>query len=157
MEADATSDIGALPTMLDEIGRGADVVLADWQMVGVSAHRRLLSAGAGWVVRKGLGLQATTVSSFFRVYRASTLREASSRYGDRLIRERGFACKAELLAKLSAMQARIVEVPVALDWSRRNGESKMPVLKTMLAYWRMLVRERGTVEPVPAPDGVAQT
>jgi dolichol-phosphate mannosyltransferase len=157
MEADATSDIGALPTMLGEIGRGADVVLADWQMVGVSAHRRLLSAGAGWVVRKGLGLQATTVSSFFRVYRASTLREASSRYGDRLIRERGFACKAELLAKLSAMQARIVEVPVALDWSRRNGESKMPVLKTMLAYWRMLVRERGTVEPVPAPDGVAQT
>jgi dolichol-phosphate mannosyltransferase len=156
MEADATSDLGALPTMLEEISRGADVVLADWRMVGVSAHRRLLSAGAGWVVRKGLGLEATTVSSFFRVYRASTLREASSRYGERLIRERGFACKAELLAKLSAMQARIVEVPVALDWSRRNGESKMPVLKTMLAYWRMLARERGAGEPVPAPsDSVA--
>ncbi len=157
LEADTTSDLGALPQMLDEVHLGADVVLADWQMVGVSAHRRLLSAGAGWVVRKGLGLEATTVSSFFRVYRASTLREASRRHGEHLIRERGFACKAELLAKLASMGARIVEVPVSLDWSRRNGESKMPVFKTMLAYWRMLFRERsGVPEPVPAPsDGVA--
>jgi dolichol-phosphate mannosyltransferase len=155
LEADTTSDLAALPQMLDEVRRGADVVLADWQMVGVSAHRRLLSAGAGWVVRKGLGLEATTVSSFFRVYRASTLREASSKYGERLIRERGFACKAELLAKLASMGARIVEVPVSLDWSRRNGESKMPVFKTMLAYWRMLFRERGA-EQLPAPsDSVA--
>jgi dolichol-phosphate mannosyltransferase len=150
LEADTTSDLGALPQMLDEVRRGADVVLADWRMVGVSAHRRLLSAGAGWVVRKALGLEATTVSSFFRVYRASTLRQASTRYGEQLIRERGFACKAELLGKLSAMGARIVEVPVSLDWTKRNGESKMPVFKTMLAYWRMLFRERSAPEPVPA-------
>jgi dolichol-phosphate mannosyltransferase len=150
LEADTTSDLGALPQMLAEVRQGADVVLADWRMVGVSAHRRLLSAAAGWVVRKGLGLEATTVSSFFRVYRASTLKDASSRYGERLIRERGFACKAELLGKLASMNARIVEVPVSLDWTRRNGESKMPVFKTMLAYWRMLFRERsGRPEPVP--------
>ena len=149
MEADATSDLGALPQMLDEVRLGADVVLADWRMVGVSAHRRLLSAAAGWVVRKGLGLEATTVSSFFRVYRAATLQQATIRYGDRLIRERGFACKAELLAKLAAMNVRIVEVPVPLDWTKRNGDSKMPVFKTMLAYWRMLFRERaGAPEPV---------
>jgi hypothetical protein len=49
------------------------------------------------------------------------------------------------------MGARIVEEPVALDWSRRNGESKMPVLKTMIAYWRMLFREHGAPEaPEPA-------
>lgn len=155
LEADTTSDLGALPQMLEEVRRGADVVLADWRMVGVSAHRRLLSAAAGWVVRHSLGLDATTVSSFFRVYRASTLREASIRYGDRLIREPGFACKAELLGKLASMNASIVEVPVSLDWTRRNGESKMPVFKTMLAYWRMLFRERaGAPETVPAaPEG----
>jgi dolichol-phosphate mannosyltransferase len=155
LEADTTGDLGALPQMLDEVRHGADVVLADWRMEGVSAHRRLLSAAAGWVVRRSLGLEATTVSSFFRVYRASTLQDASNRYGERLIRERGFACKAELLAKLAAMNARIVEVPVSLDWSKRNGESKMPVFKTMLAYWRMLFRAReGAPEPVPAaPEG----
>jgi dolichol-phosphate mannosyltransferase len=155
LEADTTGDLGALPQMLDEVRRGADVVLADWRMEGVSAHRRLLSAAAGWVVRHSLGLEATTVSSFFRVYRASTLQDASTRYGERLIRERGFACKAELLAKLAAMNARIVEVPVSLDWSKRNGESKMPVFKTMLAYWRMLFRERSAApETIPAaPEG----
>lgn len=150
LEADATSDVEALPAMLAEIERGADVVLADWRMIGVSAHRRLLSAAAGWVVRKGLGLDATTVSSFFRVYRASVLKDASGRYGERLIRERGFACKAELLGKLASMNARIVEVPVSLDWTRRNGESKMPVLKTMLAYWRMLFRARSASTELPA-------
>lgn len=155
LEADTTGDLGALPQMLEEVRLGADVVLADWRMVGVSAHRRLLSAAAGWVVRKALGLDATTVSSFFRVYRASTLQQASARYGEHLIRERGFACKAELLGKLSSMGARIVEVPVALDWTKRNGESKMPVFKTMLAYWRMLFREHGAPEQVTsaAPEG----
>jgi dolichol-phosphate mannosyltransferase len=156
LESDATSDLDALEAMVCEVGRGADVVLADWQMVGVSLHRRLLSAAAGWVVRRGLGLDATTVSSFFRVYRAATLREASARFGDHLIRERGFACKAELLGKLASMQANIVEVPVSLDWTRRSGESKMPVLRTMLCYWRMLFRQRAAgAEPIPsASEGV---
>jgi dolichol-phosphate mannosyltransferase len=102
-------------------------------------------------VRHALGINATTVSSFFRVYRASTLRAAFARHGQHLIREPGFACKAEILAKLASMGARIVEEPVALDWSRRNGESKMPVLKTMVAYWRMLFREHSAPEaPEPA-------
>lgn len=151
LESDATSDLGALPAMLREVHRGADVVLADWRMTGVALHRRLLSSAAGWVVRHGLGLEATTVSSFFRVYRAATLEDATRRFGERLIRERGFACKAELLGKLSALGARIVEVPVSLDWSRRNGESKMPVLRTMLCYWRMLFRQRtASYDALPA-------
>lgn len=157
LESDATSDLGALRSMLDEVERGADVVLADWRMTGVAFHRRLLSAAAGWVVRHGLGLQATTVSSFFRVYRAATLEAATRRFGDHLIRERGFACKAELLGKLSTIGARIVEVPVPLDWSRRSGESKMPVVRTMLCYWRMLFRQRVGYQregyDEPAPEG----
>jgi dolichol-phosphate mannosyltransferase len=102
-------------------------------------------------VRKALGIDAKTVSSFFRVYRVSVLRAAFERYGDNLIREPGFACKAEILAKMAGMGARIVEEPVALDWSRRAGESKMPVMKTMVAYWRMLFREHGNSKaPEPA-------
>jgi dolichol-phosphate mannosyltransferase len=94
------------------------------------------------VVRAALGIDAKTVSSFFRVYRASVLREAFAKHGDQLIRESGFACKAEILAKLAAMNARIVEEPVELDWSRRVGESKMPLLRTMLGYGRILVHSR---------------
>jgi dolichol-phosphate mannosyltransferase len=81
------------------------------------------------------------VSSFFRVYRASALRSAYERYGDGMIRESGFACKAELLIKLDRMGARIAEVPVALDWSKREGESKLRVLPTMGGYARLMMRQ----------------
>jgi dolichol-phosphate mannosyltransferase len=147
LEADTTSDLDALPEMLQHISDGADLVLASWEMVDVTRSRRILSASAGFVVRRALRLSATTVSSFYRVYRSSTLRTASERYGDRLIEEPGFACKAELLAKFVAMRARVDEVTVTLDWSRRNGKSKMPVTKTMLAYWRMMFRQLARQEP----------
>jgi dolichol-phosphate mannosyltransferase len=70
------------------------------------------------------------------------LRRGLKRYGDRLIEEPGFACKAEILAKLNRLGARIEEVPVDLDGSRRNGESKMRILPTFLGYWRLMIRER---------------
>ena len=142
LEADTTSDLDALPRMMDRAADGADLVLANWTMVNVNSRRRILSAGAGFVVRHALGLDAKTVSSFFRVYRAGLLRAAFARYGDDFIRERGFACKAEILANVARMNVRIEDVPVDLDWARREGESKMPVLRTMLAYSRMLTRQR---------------
>ncbi len=141
LEADTTSDLDALPRMLERAEAGAELVLASWKMQNVSRRRRALSAAAGLVVRTALGVEAKTVSSFFRVYRAGTLRTAIERYGDGFVRERGFACKAEILANLARLGARIEEVQVDLDWSRREGESKMPVFKTMLCYWRMLARQ----------------
>jgi dolichol-phosphate mannosyltransferase len=140
LEADTTNDLDALPEMMEAATGGADVVLASWQMENVSAKRQLLSRGAGFVVRHALGVEAHTVSSFYRVYRASALRRASEHYGDKLIRESGFACKAELLAKMSARGMRVAEVKVPLDSSRRIGESKMPIARTIVAYWRMMAR-----------------
>jgi dolichol-phosphate mannosyltransferase len=141
LEADTTSDLDALPRMLERAAAGADLVLASWKMQNVTRRRRFLSAAAGYVVRHALGVNAKTVSSFFRVYRARTLSSAMKRYGDNFIRERGFACKAEILANIARLGAKIEEVQVDLDWSRREGESKMPVARTILAYWRMLARQ----------------
>jgi dolichol-phosphate mannosyltransferase len=154
LEADTTSDLDALPTMLERAAAGAELVLASvhggGEMVNVSPLRRVLSAGAGFTVRHGLGLDARTVSCFFRVYRSSVLKLGLRQYGDRLIQERGFACKAELLAKLERLGARVEEVPVELDGSRRNGESKMRILPTLLGYWRLLVRQRVARGSFPA-------
>ena len=147
LEGDTTSDLDALPEMLERAAAGADLVVASWRMVNVSRRRRLLSAGAGFMVRHALGLDAHTVSSFFRVYRVSALRAASDHYGSGLIEEEGFACAAELLAKLSRMGMRVEEVPVRLDWTRRAGKSKMPVAATVFGYWRMLLRARAAGEP----------
>jgi len=142
LEADNTSDLDALTTMIARAQAGADLVLASWVMVNVSRLRRLLSRGSSVFVRAALGVRAETVSSFFRVYRASALRAAFERHGDELIREAGFACKAEILAKMAALGARVDEVPVGLDSSKRIGKSKMPIVRTTLTYWRMAARQR---------------
>jgi dolichol-phosphate mannosyltransferase len=147
LEADTTSDLDALPRMLERAAAGAELVLASWTMHNVATWRRGLSTAAGFVVRNALGVDAKTVSSFFRVYRAHTLRTAMRHYGDGFVRERGFACKAEILANIARLGARIEEVQVDLDWSRREGESKMPVLRTILAYWRMLARQSLARQP----------
>jgi dolichol-phosphate mannosyltransferase len=150
LEADTTSDLDALPEMLRRARGGAELVLASWVMVNVSRFRRFLSGGAAVVINRILGVDAKTVSSFYRVYRASTLRRAAARYGDGLIREPGFACKAELLSKLTSLGASIEEVDVGLDTSRRVGESKMPILKTIFHYWRLMARQRFARDPVAA-------
>jgi dolichol-phosphate mannosyltransferase len=142
LEADNTSDLDALTAMLARAQEGTDLVLASWVMVNVSPLRRMLSEGSGLFVRTMLGVEAKTVSSFFRVYRAEALRKAFEYHGDVLIREAGFACKAEILAKMAALGMRIDEVPVGLDSSQRVGKSKMPIVRTTLTYWRMCARQR---------------
>jgi dolichol-phosphate mannosyltransferase len=142
LEADNTSDLDALTTMIERAREGVDLVLASWVMVNVSPIRRMLSEGSAVFVRAALGVRAKTVSSFFRVYRADALRAAFERHGDDLIREAGFACKAEILAKMAAHGARVDEVPVGLDTSQRIGKSKMPIVRTTLTYWRMAARQR---------------
>ena len=144
LEADTTSDLDAVDGMLARAREGADVVLASHhaggQLMNVGAHRRFLSRAASYAVQRTAGMRASTVSSFFRVYRASVLRDAYERHGDELIREGGFACKAEILIKLSRMGITVAEVPVTLDWAKREGESKMKVIPTMGGYARMMAR-----------------
>jgi dolichol-phosphate mannosyltransferase len=155
MESDTTSDLDAVMTMLAVAREGADIVLAshhgDGQLVNVAAHRRLLSRAAASAIRRsaGRGLDAKTVSSFFRVYRAEALRKAYDHHGVFFIRESGFACKAEILVKMARGGAVVREVPVSLDWSRRDGESKMRVLPTIGGYARMMARQIATRESEP--------
>lgn len=149
LESDTTSDLDALEAMLAEARNGADVVLASvhaagGEMVGAGKFRESLSRAASTAVRVTAGIDASTVSSFFRVYRAGMLRSAYERHGDAFIREGGFACKAEILGKLSRMNASVAEVPVDLDASRRIGESKLKVLPTMAGYTRLMARQVAT-------------
>lgn len=145
LESDTTSDLGALAEMLATARSGADVVLASHhhggELVNVGAHRRFLSRAAAYAIRRTSGLDARTVSSFFRVYRAGALHAGYARHGDGFIREPGFACKAEILIKLDRLGAQIAELPVALDWSTREGESKLRVLPTVGGYARIMARE----------------
>jgi dolichol-phosphate mannosyltransferase len=156
LEADTTSDLEDLPTMLAEFERGADVVLASvyapgGALLGVSKPRIALSKSVSTAFRYAGGLsQLHTLSSLYRVYRAGTLRSAAETYGYLLVREPGFAANVELLLKLYAAGARFAEVPTTNDWSTRKGSSKMRLRPTATAYFRvMLAHLAGRIQPPP--------
>jgi dolichol-phosphate mannosyltransferase len=146
LEADTTSDLDSLEQMLQRAHDGADLVLGSTHaegggLVNVGFVRRFLSRSASLALGRIGGLDAQTVSNFFRVYRASVLRRGYERFGSDLIREPGFACKLELLFKLVRLGARVEEVPVVIDWARREGESKMRITPTVVAYIRVVARQ----------------
>lgn len=147
LEADGTSDLAILPALIALVQQGgADVALASVYAPGggiknTSLHRIALSASANAICRSVLGLHGVaTFSSFYRVHRVVALRRVFTRYGERTIEERGFTYAVELLVKLVRTGARIGEVPMVLDASRRIGKSRMRIGRTIRGYLRLFVR-----------------
>lgn len=144
LEADNTSDIGALPKLVDEAGRGADLVLGSCYapgggVEGTNAWRLLLSGGANTLIKVWFGLRGLhTFSSFYRVHRAGALRETFEASGGDPLREGGFASVVELLIRMRSMGFRVVEVPVVLRSLERKGKSKMRVRRTIAGYFRVM-------------------
>ena len=128
LEADTTSDLDALGGMLELARGGADVVLASTHAPGGGLSNVGLlpalccrarpptrcAARAAWTRARSRPSTASTAPR--------SCAQGYARHGDTLVRERGFACKAELLFKLARLGARLEEVPVVIDWSQREGE-----------------------------------
>ena len=156
LEADGTSDLEILPEMLSRFALGADVVLASvYHPEGGLLHtpplRRALSSGANMIMKQLFQMpHISTFSSFYRIYRAATLRKATNTYGLRLMEEPGFAAVVELLLRLNRVGAIIEEVPMILDSTKRKGSSRMKIGRTVRAYLRMMLRQR--LEPVPPEE-----
>jgi dolichol-phosphate mannosyltransferase len=77
----------------------------------------------------------------------SLLRRAIGHYGERLVEEQGFACMVELLMKLRHCNPQIAEVPLVLQYDRKQGASKLKLGRTMKQYLKLVVREN--VSPAP--------
>ncbi len=146
-EGDNTSDLGILPKLLDHVRRGTDVALASCyakggRVEGTTWLRTLLSHMANFLLRTIFPIRVHTYSSFYRAYRLTTLKRLIHTYGDQFIAQPGFECMVELLVKLSRLpNVKISEVPMVLDGSRRQGKSKMKVLKTMRGFLRVMISE----------------
>lgn len=144
LEADNTSDVAALPRLVDEARRGADLVLGSCYapgggVEGTDAWRWFVSACANGLVKTWFGLRGLhTFSSFYRVHRAGMLREVFAATGGDPLRERGFASVVELLVRVRAMGFRVAEVPVVLRSHERQGRSKMRIAPTVLGYFRVM-------------------
>jgi glycosyltransferase involved in cell wall biosynthesis len=149
MEGDRTSDAGILARLLHRIWEeGDEVVLASCYLYGggikgTDLHRVGLSHIANGLIKKTLGLSGlATLSSFYRAYQVSALRKLRARYGDQFIKSHGFECMVEILYRAAQLKLRISEVPMVLDGSRRAGKSKMKIMKTSIAYLRLIAQAK---------------
>jgi len=148
MDADNTHPPATIPAMLEALENGVDVVIASRyrpgaRQVGVPLNRRFLSFGARMVFTWRLRLPGVRdYTCGFRAYRARTILRALAIYSDDFITREGFACTDEILVNLARMEPRpvIAEVPFVLRYDRKQGESKLELVKTIRATLKMLLR-----------------
>lgn len=148
LEADNTSRLDVFSLMAHRIREGHDVVFASPYAYGggiVSATRlrTLLSHLANSFVKGALGIRGLlTVSSFYRLYRGSTIRRLQRVYGKSILECAGFECMVELVLKLMYLDMTISEVPMTLDAGQRLGRSKMRIGKAGVGYLRLFRLKR---------------
>lgn len=149
MDADNTHDPELLPRMLETMkSAGADVVIASRYApggaeVGLTPLRRVLSRGASTLLTLVTPVTgARDYTCGYRLYRAETLRRAAAAWGGELVEEAGFTCMAEVLLKLGRTGARVAEVPLVLRYDRKEGASKMKVMRTIGRYFVLARRIR---------------
>lgn len=147
LEGDNTSRHELLRKMFQRASEGYEVVLASPYMYGggitnTAPLRVFVSHMANAFVKEFLGIHGImTVSSFFRLYRASTIRNLQRHYGPGLIERAGFECMVELLLKMIYLRTTISEIPMLLDTNLRAGKTKMKIVRTIRGYialsWRI--------------------
>lgn len=126
MDADLSHDPAELPTILRQVGEGADVVVgsryvagggttADWPI-----HRRLLSRWGNRYTRFVLRIPLADCTSGFRAYRA----EALASIEPHTTTAEGYAFLTELARRAARHGLVLAETPIMFR-DRAAGESKM--------------------------------
>lgn len=153
MDADDTHDVELVAVMLDKIDHGADLVVGSRFVDGgddrtAPAFRRMLSRGAALTFSTVLPVRGIRdFTSGYRAYRTDLLTRAIDHWGERIIEERGFACMVELLLKLRYCQPMVAEVPLVLRYDRKQGASKLKIIRTIFQYLRLAFRDRLSPPP----------
>jgi dolichol-phosphate mannosyltransferase len=147
MDADNTHPPDLIATMVAKIDQGYDLVIAsrfveDAKEFGLSVHRKALSRGASILMR--ILFPTKNVKDYtcgYRAYRAAVLQDAFAKHGEKFIREKGFNAIVEILLNLRSQSLRACEVPLLLHYDRKEGASKMPIMKTILRYWSLILHQ----------------
>jgi Glycosyltransferases involved in cell wall biogenesis len=144
MDADNTHNPCLIPSMIDKIKSGSDVVIASryepaGREIGLSALRRLCSAGASMLLSFAFRIPGVRdYTCGYRAYSERIIKKAVDIYGSNFIEEKGFTCMAEILIKLSFLGYEISEVPLILRYDLKKGRSKMKVCRTILGYFSLI-------------------
>jgi glycosyltransferase involved in cell wall biosynthesis len=146
MEGDNTSQLEIFGKMLAQRTNGAEVILASpnargGEILHVVWYRLFLSYTANFMARCLLGLWGIhTLSSFYRLHSGLIIKKLQLKYSSPIVESSGFEWAVEMLAKLVRVNARIVEVPMRLDFSARKGKTKMRIRRTIQGYFRVFIQ-----------------
>lgn len=148
MDADLSHDPAALPSLLEQIDRGADLVIGSRYVPGGSIpdwawHRKALSRWGNRYASAMLGLAVADCTAGYRAYRSSLLDALDLES----IRADGYGFQIEMTYRAVGAGARVVEVPIAFT-DRTRGTSKMSsriIVEALLlvTWWGLTDRLRG--------------
>ena len=125
IDADLSHDPAVLPTLLEALDGGADLVIGSRYVPGGRVvnwpwHRQLLSRGGNVYTRLLLGMPVRDATAGYRVFRRTTLERI---HLDEVV-SLGYVFQADLAFRAVRAGLRVVEVPI--DFVEREiGESKM--------------------------------
>jgi len=137
MDADLSHNPEVIPELLRAI-KERDVVIGSRYArgggtVNWSWDRKVLSRGAGLMVRLASGMPYRDPTSGYRAYRADILRRA---HFEEALQE-GYAFLYEMIFRCHRAGASITEVPIIFV-DRRAGVSKMSKKVILESAWRLL-------------------
>ncbi|HEY9719080.1 MAG TPA: glycosyltransferase [Trichormus sp.] len=147
MDCDDTQPPELLPKMVEMMrNEQLDIVIASryqpgGKVLGLAAHRVILSHGAGVLFRTLAPIpNVKDYTSGFRMYRYGFLRNLIDRYGDSLFTERGFSCMSDLLLKSRSLNPKIKEIGMILRYHQKPTASKMKIAGTVFDTLKILCR-----------------
>ena len=156
IDADLSHDPAVLPTLLEALDEGADLVIGSRYVPGGSVphwpmHRRALSRYGNWYTSFALRTGVKDATAGYRAYRAEMLRKV--RYDT--TRAVGYGFQIELAYRVFRAGGRIVEVPITFT-DRVRGHSKMSARIAaeellLVTWWGIRDRFRPKADEVAAP------
>ncbi len=146
MDADFTHNPRHMHRMLSYIYDGFDIVIASRytpysRIRGVKLYRQFLSNMANLLFKLFFPIKGVLdYPCSYRAYTAKILKLAKEVYNDKLIEERGFACMAEFLIKLSRLGIIACEAPLILRYDKKAGPTKMRIFENILNTLRLILK-----------------
>ena len=139
MDADLSTDLIALPKLVEEIERGADVTygsrFARGAQVERSVLREITSRGYRALVRVLLGLRASDAQCGFKGVRRDAFQKLAPK-----LQDNNWFFDTELLLHAERSGMRVVEIPVSWVEDRVKGrKSTVKLLRTIFDYIKTVI------------------
>lgn len=145
LDADNTHNPSIIPGLIKKLdAEDLDVVIASrftkgGKEIGLSVTRKMYSRGAKLFLKTFYPIPfVNDYSCGYRAYRVGYLKKAYSIYNGKLITTNGFECMVEILARFSKIGVHAGEFPLRLEYHLKEGQSKLPVVKTIVGYFKLL-------------------